>query len=53
MTKVIDYDLSVDTIEQKCVVIKGMLQPTSLKDHMKNIDMDQSLINSDLLNTYV
>ena len=46
MTKVIDYVLSIDTFEQKCVVLKCMLQSPCLKDHMKTIGIDQSLSNS-------
>ena len=37
MTKVIDYVLSIDTFEQQYVVLKGMLQPTKLKDHVQTI----------------
>ena len=48
MTKVIDFVLSVDTFEQKCVVLKGMLQSPRIKDHMKTIGIDQSLRNSDI-----
>ena len=32
MDKTIDYLLSIDTFEQKFVVIEGMLQSTRLKD---------------------
>ena len=46
MTKVIDSVLSIDTFEQKCVVLKGMLQPPRLKDHVQTIDIDQSLSNN-------
>ena len=46
MTKVIDYVLSIDKFEQKCVFLKGMLQSPSLKDHMKTIGINQSLSNS-------
>ena len=45
MNKFIDYILSIDTFEQQCVVIKGMLQSTRLEDHMKTIGIDQSLFN--------
>ena len=45
MNKVIDSILSVDTFEQKCVLIKGMLQSPCLGDHMKTIGIDQSLWN--------
>ena len=39
MTNVIDSVLSIDTFEQKCVVIKGMLQSPRLKDHVHTIDI--------------
>ena len=45
MNKDIDSILSIDTFEQQCVVIKVMLQPPRLEDHMKNISIDQSLCN--------
>ena len=40
MKKAIDYILSIDTFEQKCVVIKVMLQSPRIEDHMKNIGID-------------
>ena len=43
---VISYILSIKIIEQKCVVLKGLLQSTHLKYHMKNIGISQSLSNS-------
>ena len=46
MTKFIDCVLLICTFEQKCVVIKGMIQSTRLKYHIKNIGIDQSLGNS-------
>ena len=48
MTKVIDSVLSVDTFEQQCVVLKGMLQPPRIKDHIHTIGIDQSLSNNAL-----
>ena len=45
MNKAIDYILSIDTFEQQCVVLKGMLQSPRLQDHMKTIGIDQSLSN--------
>ena len=39
----VDYILSIDTFEQQCAVIKGMLQSPRLEDHMKTIGIDQSL----------
>ena len=46
MTKVVDYILSIDTFEQKCVVLKGMLQSPLLKDHVQTIGIDQYLSNN-------
>ena len=40
MTNVIDFVLYINTFEQQCVVIKGILQSSRLKDHMKTIDID-------------
>ena len=40
MNKVIDYIIYIDTFEQQCVVIKGLLQSPHLEDHMKTIDID-------------
>ena len=45
MKKSIDYILSIDTFEQQCVVIKGMLISPRLKYNMENIGMDQLLIS--------
>ena len=42
LNKVIDTILSINTFEQKCVVIKFMLQPSRLGDHTKTIGIDQS-----------
>ena len=46
MTKVINYTLYIDTFEQKCVVIKVMLQSKCLKYNMNNFGLEQSLISS-------
>ena len=46
MTKVIDSVLLIDTFEQQCVVLKGMLQSPRLKYHMKTIGVDQYLRNN-------
>ena len=46
MTKVIDYFFSIDTFEQQCVVLKGMLQSTRLKDNVQTIGIHPSLINN-------
>ena len=43
MTKVIDYVLSIDTFEQQCVGLKGMLKSPRLKDHLKTIGIHPSL----------
>ena len=48
ITKVVDSALSIDTSEQKCVMIKGMLQSTRLKYHVKPIGIEQSLIKNSL-----
>ena len=45
LNKAIDSILSIDTFEQQCVVIKGMLQSPRLEYHMKTIGIDQSLCN--------
>ena len=42
LNKDIDYILSIDTFEQKCVVIKGMLHSPCLDDHTKTIGVDPS-----------
>ena len=46
MTKVIDCVLSINTFEQQCVVLKGMLQSPQLKYHMHTIGIDQPLIKN-------
>ena len=48
MNKVIDYVLLIDTYQQQCVVLKGMLKSTQLKDHVQTICIDQSLSNNAL-----
>ena len=40
-TKVVNYVFSIDTFEQKCVVLKVMLQSMPLKYHMNNFGVDQ------------
>ena len=40
MTKVINYFLYIDTFEQQCVVLKGVLQSLRLKDHVQTIGID-------------
>ena len=42
MTKVIDSVISIDTPEQQCVLLRGMLQSPRLKDHVSIIGIDQS-----------
>ena len=39
MSKVIDYVLSIDNLEQKCVVIKVMLLSPQLKYYVQTIDI--------------
>ena len=46
MTKVIDCVLSIDTFEQQCVVLKGMLQSPRLKYRVHTIGVDSSLSNN-------
>ena len=41
MTNVINYFLSIDTFEQKCVVLKGILQSPRITNHLKTIGIDQ------------
>ena len=41
MTKAIDCVPSIDTLKQKFVVLKGMLQSPHLKYHTKTIGIDQ------------
>ena len=41
MTKVIDYVISINTFKQQCVVLKGMLESTRLKDQVQTIGIDQ------------
>ena len=36
----------IDTFEQKCVVLKGMLQSPRLKDHVHTIGIDPYLSNN-------
>ena len=45
-TNVIDYVTSLDTFEQKYFVLKGMLQPQRLKDHVQKIGIEPSLSNN-------
>ena len=45
INKAIDYILSIDTFENQCVVIEGMLLSPCLEDHMKTIFIDKSLCN--------
>ena len=46
MTKAIDSVLSIDTVEQQCVVLKGMLQSLRLKYHIQTIGIHPSLSNN-------
>ena len=46
MAKVIYCVIYIDTFEQQCFVLKGMLQSLRLTDHMKSIGIYQSLSNS-------
>ena len=42
----IDYVLSIDTFEQKCVVLKGILKSPRLKDQLQTIGIEPSLRNN-------
>ena len=42
----VDCVLFIGKFEQQYIVLKGILQATSLKYHMNTIGIDQSLINS-------
>ena len=46
ITKVVDCVISIDTFEQQCVVLKGMLQSMRLKYHVQTIDIDPYLSNN-------
>ena len=46
MTKVIGFVISIDTFEQKCVVLKGMLKSPRLKDRVQTIGIEQYLSNN-------
>ena len=46
MTKVIDNVIYIDTSEEQCVVLNGMLQSPRLKYHVHAIGIDQSLSNN-------
>ena len=53
MTKVIDYILSIDTLEQEHVLLKGMLQLPRLKYHVQTIGIDPFLRKNPYMNTNV
>ena len=42
LKKVVESILSINTFEQKCVVIKFLLQSSHLENHMKTSGIDQS-----------
>ena len=42
----IDSVITIDTFEQQCVVLKGMLQSARLKDHVHTFVIDQYLRNN-------
>ena len=46
ITKVIYLVLSIDIFEQKCVILKGLLQSPWLKDHVHTIVIEPSLRNN-------
>ena len=45
LTKVIDSIPDIHSFDQKCVIIKGLLQSEKLKQRMFTIGVDQSLSN--------
>ena len=49
MTNVVDSITLIDAFEQKCVVIKGVLESPRLKYHVNTIGINQSLSNNALL----
>ena len=46
MTKGINFVISIDTFEQQCAVIKGMLQSPRLKYHLQTIGIEPLLSNN-------
>ena len=46
MTKVVGFFLSIDTLEQQCVVLKGILKSPRLKYHVQTISIYKSLSNN-------
>ena len=48
MIKVIYFVLSIDTFEQKCVVLKGLLQSPRLKGHVQTIGIEPPLSKNDI-----
>ena len=47
MIEFVDSILSIETFEQQCSVLKGMLQSPCLKGRIKTIGIDQSVRNRD------
>ena len=45
LTKVIDLMIAIESFEQQCVILKGLLQSDRLKLDMVTIGIDQSLSN--------
>ena len=48
MTEVIDCVLMINTLKQRYIFLKDMLQSPHLKDHVKTIAIDLSLSNNTL-----
>ena len=46
ITKVVDCVISIDKFEQKCVLLKVVLQSMRLKCHINTIGIDQAFSNS-------
>ena len=46
LTKLVELFVGIDSFEQQCVILKGLLQSDLLKQHMVTIEIDPSLIYS-------
>ena len=48
LNKVIDLIIEIKSLEQKCVILKGLLQSDQLKQYMVTIEIYQSLSNCEM-----
>ena len=48
LNKVIDLIIEIKSLEQKCVILKGLLQSDQLKQYMVTIGIYQSLSNCEM-----